>query len=60
MEEMTQFELAEWLHDSYEESAKIIGWDTQEKCKVPFDELPNMNKLVMLEMAHKLKQKFDI
>jgi len=49
---MTQIQIAEWLHDSYEAIAENKGWDTQKNCKVDFKDLPDSNKLVMLEMAN--------
>ena len=49
---MTQIQIAEWLHDSYESISENKGWDTQKNCKVPFKELPDSNKMVMLEMAN--------
>lgn len=39
------------MHDTYEEQAKIVGWKTQESCRVPFDDLPESNKKVMLAVA---------
>lgn len=48
------YTLAEWLHNNYEEIALNNGWKTQSDCQVPFDELPNENKEVMLELALRL------
>jgi len=48
-------ELAKKLHERYEELAVEVGWSTQEKCRVPFDELPEKNKLVMLKLAEWIK-----
>ena len=47
-------QLAEWLHDTYEELAKEKGWETQERTKVPFDKLPMENKKVMFAIAVKI------
>lgn len=44
-------ELAKWLHDNYEIIAKEVGWNTQDKCKVEFKDLPKENKTVMLRLA---------
>jgi len=41
-------EIAEKLHDLYEESAKAVGWKTQKDCQVKFNDLPEANKKVML------------
>lgn len=47
-------EVAKWLHDNYEEIAKTENWDTQENCKVEFDDLPEANQSVMLELAKRV------
>ncbi len=47
-------ELAVFMHDEYERISKKIGWDTQDKCKVEFDDLPDENKQVMISMAFSL------
>ncbi|QIB75356.1 hypothetical protein G3I44_14295 [Halogeometricum borinquense] len=46
--------LAEWLHDQYEEIAVEVGWETQDGTSVPFDELPEDNRAVMLQLAERL------
>lgn len=51
---MDKLELAKWLHDNYEEVAKTKGWNTQESCKVEFDNLPDDNKSTMIEIADRL------
>jgi hypothetical protein len=51
---MTKNELAKWLHDNYEAVAKDQNWNTQEKCKVEFDTLPDANKRTMIEIADRL------
>ena len=43
--------LAKFMHNVYEDYAKLNGWDTQEKCKVEFEELPKKNKQVMIHTA---------
>lgn len=40
--------LAEAFHDFYESYAKLKGWNTQEKTKVPFADLPKENKETMI------------
>lgn len=47
-------EVAEWLHNNYEEIAKGENWDTQKICKVDFDSLPKENQNVMLELAKRI------
>lgn len=47
-------EVAEWLHNNYEEIAKGENWNTQESCKVDFDNLPEENKKVMLELSKRI------
>jgi len=44
-------QIAEELHNAYEEYSKKVGWNTQDKCKVKFKDLPKKNKEVMLYMA---------
>ena len=51
---MDKRELAEWLHNEYEEIAVEVGWETQDGTSVPFDELPEDNKQVMLKLADRL------
>lgn len=46
--------LAKYLHDSYEQIAKRTKWQTQDSCKVEFDELPIENKNTMILLAGKL------
>jgi len=46
-------QLAVNLHNWYEEAAKEAGWKTQGSCQVPFDQLPQANKEVMLKVAGK-------
>jgi len=57
---MSEYELAEWLHDNYEEIATKKGWDTQDNCKVKFTDLPKENQAVMYEMACRIKDKFNL
>jgi len=45
------YQLAVLLHNTYEKSSKKYNWNTQDKCKVDFDELPEANNKVMLEVA---------
>ena len=47
-------DVAEWMHDNYEQIAKGENWNTQESCKVEFDSLPKENQNVMLELAKRI------
>ena len=44
-------ELAKFMHVEYEKQAIKVGWNTQDSCKVDFDDLPEKNKQVMLAVA---------
>ena len=57
---MDKFELAEWLHDNYEELAKANDWQTQEITRVKFNDLPQANKDTMLALADRLHNTFLI
>lgn len=46
--------VAEWMHDNYEQITKGENWNTQESCKVEFDSLPKENQNVMLELAKRI------
>lgn len=48
---VTPQQLAEIMHDVYEKESRAAGWNTQEACHVPFGELPEANKRVMLQVA---------
>ncbi len=48
------WELAEFMHDRYEKIAKKNGWMTQEKSRVPFEDLPKENKKTMLDLAYEI------
>ena len=50
--------LARWMHDQYEEIAKKEKWATQKIKRVRFEDLPEENRKVMLELAKRLIIKF--
>jgi len=52
--------LADWLHNQYEEISKEKDWNTQEKCKMKFEDLPRENREVMFELAKRIIKKFNI
>jgi len=49
--ESNRLNVAEFLHNTYEDLAKEVGWKTQKSCRVKFNDLPEANKKVMLGMA---------
>ena len=57
---MTKHELAEWLHDNYEQLAKAENWQTQEITRVKFEGLPAENKSTMLALADRMLNAFKI
>lgn len=40
-------QLARLFHDAYEIAAKVQNWETQESCRVTFDDLPKANQMTM-------------
>lgn len=56
---MTKHELAEWLHDNYEQLAKAENWQTQEITRVKFEDLPTENKSTMLALADRMLNTFN-
>lgn len=50
-------ELAEFMHNEYENYAIKVGWKTQKKCQTLFDELPPANREVMLWVAKSVYDK---
>ena len=57
---ITPEDLAEWLHEQYEEIAKDKGWKTQESTKTKFENLPEENKKTMIELARRIIIRFKI
>ncbi len=57
---ITPLELAEWMHEQYEEISKQEKWRTQKKCQVKFKDLPEENKQVMTELAKRIIKKFKL
>ena len=57
---MNKHQLAEWLHDNYEQLAKANEWQTQETTRVKFEDLPEANKNTMLALADKMQGAFLI
>jgi len=48
------FKMATEFHSVYEEEAEHTGWQTNDKCKVPFSELPEKNKATMLRTCARM------
>ncbi len=53
----TEYDLAKWMHEQYEEIAIAVGWRTQKSCRVEFKDLPKENKKVMIEIAKRTQDK---
>jgi len=51
------YELAKFMHEEYENSARLFGWITQETTRVDFDALPEAHKKTMLSLAFKVFKK---
>ena len=49
-------ELAELFHNKYEETSRLCGWNTQDKCKVKFKDLPKPNRNTMLITIAEIKK----
>lgn len=45
---MTPDKLAELFHETYERLAPAFGWRTKKGCNVPFAQLPQRNKALMV------------
>jgi hypothetical protein len=58
VEQPTAHELACYFHDTYEMLAPDFGWTTSAGCVVPFDDLPDENRLLMLEVCERVLQEF--
>ena len=44
------------FHKIYEEEADNVGWETQRKCRVKFDDLPETNQETMIKTIRKIKK----
>lgn len=51
---MDDEELALWLHNTYEEIAAEVGWETQVDDASSLDELPEKNREVMVRLAKRI------
>ena len=51
-------ELATFIHLEYEKFAQKTGWETNEDCRVSFDDLPEANKKTMILVAESILERF--
>jgi hypothetical protein len=54
------YELANFMHLEYERFAQKTSWETNEDCKVAFDNLPEANKNTMLFLAESVLEKIKV
>ena len=59
-EEMCKLRLAKWLHKNYENLSEKHSWETQERCRTSFEDLPEENKKVMMDMAKRIIKTLQI
>jgi metal-sulfur cluster biosynthetic enzyme len=52
--------LAEWMHEQYEEIAREVGWKTKKSCQVKFEDLPEKNREVMMRLAKRIIERYNI
>lgn len=57
---MIAIQLAKEFHEIYEDEAISNNWNTQQKCKVKFEDLPLENKITMIQTCEKLLEKYNI
>ena len=46
----------ELFHNIYEEEADKVGWETNRKCRVRFDDLPETNQETMIMTVRRIKK----
>lgn len=51
-------QLAKLFHETYERLAVECDWQTQKSCQVPWDELPENNKTLMLAVCSELTEHY--
>lgn len=47
-------EIARAFHETYEEIAPRAGWETQERCRVEWGDLPAANRNLMVAVVQRL------
>jgi len=53
-DESAAVRIAREFHDTYEVLSLKMGWDTQMRTRVAFDQLPQANRLTMIETVREL------
>lgn len=56
---MTAEQLAQLFHDTYEELAPNYGYTTRKSSAVPWSEVPEPNKSLMIAVAEKVLEKLE-
>jgi len=51
--------LARFMHETYEDRARFYDWETQEKSRVAFEDLPPENAKTMLAVAKEVIEWFN-
>ncbi len=46
--------IAKRFHEVYEELAPSRGWETQERSRVPWEDVPSENKKLMIDVVSQL------
>jgi hypothetical protein len=57
---MTAEELAKLFHDTYEELAPGFGYRTREASAVPWSDVPEPNKSLMIAVADKVLERIKL
>jgi hypothetical protein len=56
---MTAEELAKLFHETYEELAPDFGYSTRKSSAVPWEDVPEPNKSLMIAVAEKVLEKIE-
>lgn len=46
--------IARRFHELYEELAPVYGWQTQERSRVPWEQVPTANRRLMVKVVQRL------
>lgn len=57
--EVTAEELAQFFHETYEELAPDFGYTTRKSSAVPWSEVPEPNRSLMIAVAQKVLDKME-
>lgn len=55
---VTSEELAKYFHQNYEQLAPHFGYKTREASAVPWEDVPEMNKNLMVTVCHRILEHF--